>query len=561
MRSACAKTIMLLWAASLMLQTPAWSARFIDTSGNWTEKYINRLSDKGVIPASTDGKFQPDQPVTRAQLAAWLVKVLGLENQPVPKVSSFADVKPADWYFKPVEIIRQNNYISGYADGFRPNQFIQRAEVMTILSRTLNMPAPDAAAVSSELAKYSDGNKVPEWAKTGVAMASIAGVCVNDKDPSLLNPTAIATRGETVALLSKLDEYQVRKAVETALKPPQPGSAPPSSASEGAAPPPNAAGTAYGAYPPGAYQPPVIPGQVEKNAFGAASPPPAQQPPAYTPPQQSYAPAAPQYAPAGAYGQPPPSYLQGGVAVVAAGTRFRASLANTLDSGMTRPGEPVQATIGEPLYVNGQEVVPAGSKLIGSVTDASAAKRFHAGANGKLDIKFTSIETPDGRRFPVQASVDGGEIKMTGGTTAGRVGKGLMTTGIGAGSGAVLGTALGAIVGATSGGGHVGKATAMGAIFGTAIGGGAGAIGGVVRKGSEAKIAAGTSLPVQLDTSLTITAPPPTSAYGAPPAYGYAPPPPGYGAPPAYGYAPQGYGAPPSYAYPPPNPPGYYPQQ
>ena len=40
---------------------------------------------------------------------------------------SFADVgRPDDWFFRPVEIIRQYNYISGYADGFRScsNQFI-----------------------------------------------------------------------------------------------------------------------------------------------------------------------------------------------------------------------------------------------------------------------------------------------------------------------------------------------------------------------------------------------------------------------------------------------------
>ena len=80
MRSLYAKTLTVLLAASIWLPQPGFCARFADTSTSWTEKYINKLSDKGVIPPSPDGKFNPDKPVTRAQLADWLVKVLGLDS-------------------------------------------------------------------------------------------------------------------------------------------------------------------------------------------------------------------------------------------------------------------------------------------------------------------------------------------------------------------------------------------------------------------------------------------------------------------------------------------------
>lgn len=546
MRCLRAKTLTILLSATFMWQSAAWAARFVDTSGSWTEKYINRLSDKGIVPAETDGKFNPDKPVTRAQLAAWLVKVLGLDNQPVPSTSSFADVKPTDWFFKPVEIIRQNNYISGYADGFRPHQFIQRAEVMSIIARTLNSPAPDQTQINAELAKFKDGTKVPDWAKNGVAQDAAAGIIVNEKDPDSLNPTDIATRGDTIALLSKLDEYRGKKDVETAV-------VAPTNTAQTAPPPQQYQQPQYapqqGSYPPPGYSQPQYTGQVTaQGMYPPPQPPPQQQaPPVYAqPPQQyqpAYAAAQPQSAP---YGAPPnyaapPNYLQGGLAVVAAGTKFRAQLKNTLDSGSTQPGEEVQATLGEPLYSNGAEVVPAGSRLIGNVTNVVSAKRFHAGANGKIDIKFTAIETPDGRKFPLQASVDGTQVHLSGGTTGGRVGKGLMTTAVGAGSGAALGTALGAIVGATSGGGHVGKSVAMGAVFGTALGGGVGAVGGVVRKGSEVKLTAGMPLPVQLDQAFQIT------AGMIPPGGGYRPPPQPY-----YG---GGYGAPVQ------QPAGYYPPQ
>ncbi|HNM49458.1 MAG TPA: S-layer homology domain-containing protein, partial [Candidatus Obscuribacter sp.] len=78
---------------SLNFLSPAFAARFIDLTGNWTEKSVNTLSDSGVISAEADGKFHPQEPVTRAQLATWLVKTLALENQPVSGPPSFPDVK------------------------------------------------------------------------------------------------------------------------------------------------------------------------------------------------------------------------------------------------------------------------------------------------------------------------------------------------------------------------------------------------------------------------------------------------------------------------------------
>ncbi len=554
MRSVCARTLALVLSLGCAFPAACEAARFVDTASSWSEKYVNGLSDKGVITASADGKFHPGDPVTRAQLAAWLVKVLGIENQPVAPTPSFKDVKPSDWFFKPVEIIRQNNYISGYADGFRPGQYIQKAEVITILSRTLNLPAPDEAQMSAQLAQFKDAGAIPDWARSGIAQAASAGIIVNHPDAQVIKPTAIATRGETAAILSRLDEYLTKKAIsDQAAAPATAGSTSVPEAplrSEGQqALAPNQPPPGYGQPPPyvGGYPPPSYSGQV--SAAGAyGQPPPAYQQPyqpqpyqgqgGWGPPAGYGAPMQGQYAPYGGAPQPPPGgYLQGAVAVVSAGTRFKAQLKNTLDSGSTQPGEEVQATLGEPIYANGTEVVPAGSRLIGNVTNVVSAARFKFGANGKIDIRFTAIETPDGRRFPLSASVDGTQVHLTGGTTAGRVGKGLMTTGVGAASGAVLGTALGAIVGGTSHGGHVGRATGMGAIFGTALGAGVGGVGAVVRKGSEVKLPAGMPLPVQLDQSLQVT--------GVP--QGGYPPQGGYGA---------GYGAPPVQ-----QPSGYYPPQ
>lgn len=518
-------------ALCLYLGAPAaWAARFIDTSGNWSEKYINSLSDQGIISAEPDGKFHPEEPISRAQLAVWLVKVVGLDKQPAPTTPSFPDVKPSDWFYQGVELAKKNNFIAGYPDGFRPKQFMQRGEMYSIIARALNASVPDDGTIAQTLAKFSDKDKVPDWAKVGLVEAEMAGIKVGDKgSETVVNSVGLASRGAAAAALFELSEVIKQRSISQAISNPAPSqSQPPAQQPQVFQPyqqPPAYQpyqGGQQGGQPP--YQPePGGPGanqngpgfrtgvNYQNMPGGVGQPAPYGQPESFgaAPPQYQAPQYPPQYGQTGGWGQPP---LSGRVVVVGAGTKFQASLKNTMDSGSTQPGESVEATLPSPIYSGGVEVVPAGSTLIGQVSNVVSARRFRFGANGKIDIRFTAIQTPDGRRFPLSASVDGSQVKLTGGSTAGRVGKGLLTTGIGAGSGAALGTALGAIVGATSNG-QVGRATGMGAVFGTAIGGGVGLVGAGVRKGSEVIFHAGTELPVQLDESMQITT-------GGAPAYG-----------------------------------------
>ncbi|MBI4532511.1 MAG: S-layer homology domain-containing protein [Candidatus Melainabacteria bacterium] len=520
----------LVWTTVLgfVFSTPyALAARFIDLSGNWAEKYVNTLSDRGIIPPETDGKFKPNDPVTRAQLASWLVKVLGLENQPVPGTPSFPDVKKTDWFYAPVEIIRQNNYISGYADGFRPHQFIQKAEVIQIVVRTLGGPSPDESVVSEELARYKDGGKVPDWARASVAQASRAKILVNYPDPLLVNSSQLATRADAAALLNTLQEYFMRQSIAEKV----------SEASSGV----STNATSPGA--PVATELPNYGSTVIPESFG-------QSPQSETP-STSYAQQQPVY-----QGQverqlaAPGAYLQGNVTVLDAGTHFRAVLNNTLNSSYNQVGEEFLATIIEPVTLGGVEVIPVGSKLVGQITHVVSAKNFHFSTNGSIDVKFIAVQTPDGRKFPLVARVDVKQMRAAGGVNSGPVGTTVKKTSQGAVKGAKWGGIAGGIYGATTGSARKTLQSAgVGAIAGSIVGAGAGLVGAGVQKGQDVNVPAGTSIPVQLDEPLQLTgASAPTQSTGggfapfAPvnqPPYGFVP-----AAQPLYGQPvqpPQGY--------------------
>lgn len=190
----------------------------------------------------------------------------------------------------------------------------------------------------------------------------------------------------------------------------------------------------------------------------------------------------------------PTQPLKGRIVVVPAGTMFDARLATTISSEYSKIGDSVIASVSSPGVVGQQVPIPAGSQLIGQVVNAIPAKRFKAGAGGILEIRFTTLQTPDGQTYPISASVDETTFKLQAGTGGSRLAKGAAKTAAGAGIGAALGTALGAIAGGKEG---VGR----GAWSGAAIGGGLGVLSALAGKGGEIIIDSGFSLPIKLDQS------------------------------------------------------------
>ena len=190
--------------------------------------------------------------------------------------------------------------------------------------------------------------------------------------------------------------------------------------------------------------------------------------------------------------------LRGKVIVAPAGSRFEATLVSTISSGISRVGDIVTATVSTPLVIGSDVVIPGGSQVIGQVVNAIPARRFRAGAGGVLEIRFTAIQTPDGQRYPLSASVDTTQFKLQAETGGSRVAKGVGKAAVGAGLGAALGTAIGAIAGGMPG---------RGAWSGAAIGGGAGALTALASKGAELVLDSGTPLPVLLDQALQVIVP------------------------------------------------------
>lgn len=96
---------------------------------------IEKLYEAGVIDGN--GKnFNPENSLTHAQIAKILVNAFGLEKNS-DKVYSFSDVKKSTWYYDYVQILAENGATLNSKGKFNPNSPVTRAELAVLISRTI----------------------------------------------------------------------------------------------------------------------------------------------------------------------------------------------------------------------------------------------------------------------------------------------------------------------------------------------------------------------------------------------------------------------------------------
>lgn len=197
----------------------------------------------------------------------------------------------------------------------------------------------------------------------------------------------------------------------------------------------------------------------------------------------------------------------GHIVYLPAGMVLPVTLTTGISSEVAQPGDRIEATVSESVTLeNG--AIPAGTVVIGQVAESEAGRRM--GRSGELNLKFTSLRTPDGSEAPIAAHIIGsvgkysrvggeGSDMLKGETTKNKVESAAIRGAIGAGSGALLGTAIGAIAGHGHGAGR-------GAWSGAAIGGALGVADALLlRRGADVRLKSGEQLQLQLDTPAQIT--------------------------------------------------------
>lgn len=180
----------------LSLTGYAFAAGFSDLQGHWAEAQINKWAASGLASGYSDGTFQPNKGVSRAEFVALVNRAFGIRNTGADV--QFKDVQAGQWFYGEVAAAKSAGYIGGYNDGtFRPNQTISRQEVASILVRLLKLDV-NAAAVG----KFADAAQIQAWAKGSVGAVVQNGLMGGFPD-NTFKPLQNITRAEAVVTLDR----------------------------------------------------------------------------------------------------------------------------------------------------------------------------------------------------------------------------------------------------------------------------------------------------------------------------------------------------------------------
>ncbi|QJD83759.1 S-layer homology domain-containing protein [Cohnella herbarum] len=118
----------------------AQPAKFSDIKSHWAYKDIMELSATNIVAGFKDGTFKPNGNVTREQFLKMLVelKKLPKDSSQVP----FKDVKPESWSAPYIAAGLKSGILfpADFPDGFKPNQPITRYEMAIWIVRALQLP-------------------------------------------------------------------------------------------------------------------------------------------------------------------------------------------------------------------------------------------------------------------------------------------------------------------------------------------------------------------------------------------------------------------------------------
>ncbi len=171
---------------------------FTDTAdAQWAEKSIISLYNKGIISEAADGKFRPNDSVTRAEFVKMLTVALRITDKSAHV--TLGDVSQSDWFYTYVSAAVNYGLVLGDEHGnFNPNDQITRQDICVIISRAMDKLGYPMLGDNGNL--FIDDYMISDYAKSAVYRMRTHEI-VNGTGDGSFAPLADATRAATAKMI------------------------------------------------------------------------------------------------------------------------------------------------------------------------------------------------------------------------------------------------------------------------------------------------------------------------------------------------------------------------
>ncbi|MCP1356812.1 S-layer homology domain-containing protein [Aneurinibacillus migulanus] len=191
-----------------LVETPQLDIeKFVDehTISPWASAAVYAAYERKLVGgvSTTELRFAPKQPMTRAQFATLLLKAMN-ESPAMEAKQTFADVKQGSWYYGYVMKAKEKGIIQGATPTlFKPEQPITRQEMAMMITQAFQLKAHPSTRT------FKDQSKVYKPALSHVQAVHQQGIMVGYD--GYFYPTATVTREMGAVVAVKLHEEMVRK--------------------------------------------------------------------------------------------------------------------------------------------------------------------------------------------------------------------------------------------------------------------------------------------------------------------------------------------------------------
>ena len=125
----------------------------------WYNTAVSTMAKLGIVNGGSDGCFRPNDPITRAEIAAMIARCDG--NSYGNAYTNFSDVK-GHWAANYIARAYELGWINGYGSTYAPDKYITRAETVAILNRVLNRAPQNTSDLLNGLNTFNDVS-VTSW--------------------------------------------------------------------------------------------------------------------------------------------------------------------------------------------------------------------------------------------------------------------------------------------------------------------------------------------------------------------------------------------------------------
>ena len=181
-------------------QAPTDEYYFTDIHGHWAEKQINALAYSNVVVGKSDGRFAPEDSVTRAEFAKMLSIAFSINSQ--ADFLTFNDVSKNDWFYRCVTSLKLSGIVQGTAeDTFSPYLTVSREEALVMLTRLYEKATGKTPLTANAAFKYEE--IISPWAYTLVKKAVTLGIVKGNPDGYFEGKKPL-TRAEAATIILRL---------------------------------------------------------------------------------------------------------------------------------------------------------------------------------------------------------------------------------------------------------------------------------------------------------------------------------------------------------------------